>query len=47
MKKKIAEALKIPEERINIKGKTGEKTGPVGEGKLIEAQAVCLGILLK
>jgi len=42
MKKKIAEALKIPEERINIKGKTGEKTGPVGEGKIIEAQAVCL-----
>jgi len=44
MKKKIAEALKIPEERINIKGKTGEKTGPVGEGKIIEAQAVCLGM---
>lgn len=42
MKKKIAKALKIKEERINIKSKTGEKIGPVGEGRIIEAQAVCL-----
>jgi 2-C-methyl-D-erythritol 2,4-cyclodiphosphate synthase len=28
--------------RVNVKAKTAEKMGPVGEGRAIEARAVCL-----
>jgi 2-C-methyl-D-erythritol 2,4-cyclodiphosphate synthase len=27
---------------VNIKAKTAEKMGPVGEGRAIEARAICL-----
>ena len=39
---RIAEALGIEPERVNVKAKTAEKMGPVGEGRAIEARAVCL-----
>lgn len=39
---RIAEALGVDADRINVKAKTAEKMGPVGEGRAIEARAVCL-----
>jgi len=39
---KIAEALSIEVDQVNVKAKTAEKMGPVGEGKAIETRAVCL-----
>lgn len=39
----IAAALEIPADRVNVKGKTGEGLGPVGENRAVECQAVvCL-----
>jgi len=38
----IARALALDVARINVKAKTAEKMGPVGEGRAIEARAVCL-----
>jgi 2-C-methyl-D-erythritol 2,4-cyclodiphosphate synthase len=42
MRKRIAQVLGIEPERVNVKAKTAEKLGPVGEKKAIEARAVCL-----
>jgi 2-C-methyl-D-erythritol 2,4-cyclodiphosphate synthase len=42
MRSRIGEALSISAERVNVKAKTAEKMGPVGEGRAIEARAVCL-----
>jgi 2-C-methyl-D-erythritol 2,4-cyclodiphosphate synthase len=42
MRERIAQALDIAPDAINVKAKTAEKMGPVGEGKAIEARAVCL-----
>ncbi len=42
MRERIAHALGIDASRINVKAKTAEKMGPVGEGRAIEARAVCL-----
>ncbi|WP_040500714.1 2-C-methyl-D-erythritol 2,4-cyclodiphosphate synthase [Ideonella sp. B508-1] len=39
---RIAEALGIEPARVNVKAKTAEKMGPVGEGRAIETRAVCL-----
>ena len=39
---RIAQALGIAADRVNVKAKTAEKMGPVGEGRAIEARAVCL-----
>jgi 2-C-methyl-D-erythritol 2,4-cyclodiphosphate synthase len=39
---RLAEVLQLPPGRINVKAKTAEKMGPVGEGRAIEARAVCL-----
>ncbi|HSI49498.1 MAG TPA: 2-C-methyl-D-erythritol 2,4-cyclodiphosphate synthase [Ideonella sp.] len=39
---RIAEVLDIEPGRVNVKAKTAEKMGPVGEGRAIEARAVCL-----
>ena len=39
---RIAEALGIEAGAVNVKAKTAEKMGPVGEGLAIEARAVCL-----
>ena len=38
----IARALGIDAERVNVKAKTAEKMGPVGEGLAMEARAVVL-----
>ncbi len=38
----IAQCLDVAPQAINVKAKTAEKMGPVGEGRAIEARAVCL-----
>lgn len=42
MRTRIAEALGLSEDQVNVKAKTAEKMGPVGEGRAIEARAICL-----
>lgn len=42
MKVRIAAALGMEENRINIKGKTNEKLGYLGREEAIETQAICL-----
>lgn len=42
MKSCIAQALRVSEEQINIKAKTYEHLGPVGQGQSMEARAVVL-----
>jgi 2-C-methyl-D-erythritol 2,4-cyclodiphosphate synthase len=38
----IAATLGVRVDQVNVKAKTAEKMGPVGEGRAIEARAVCL-----
>ena len=42
MRARIAELLDIPVNQVNVKAKTAEKMGPVGEGLAMEARAVVL-----
>ena len=42
MRQRIAQALGLALEQVNVKAKTAEHLGPVGEGRSIEARAVCL-----
>jgi 2-C-methyl-D-erythritol 2,4-cyclodiphosphate synthase len=42
MRVRIAQALGLAPERVNVKAKTAEKLGPVGQGQAIEARAVVL-----
>ena len=42
MCERIAAAVGLATEAVNVKAKTAEKLGPVGEGRAIEAHAVCL-----
>jgi len=42
MRQRIADALGLAWDQVNVKAKTAEKMGPVGEGRAIEARAVCL-----
>jgi 2-C-methyl-D-erythritol 2,4-cyclodiphosphate synthase len=42
MRQNIAQALIIDADCVNVKAKTAEKMGPVGEGLAIEARAVVL-----
>ena len=42
MVQSIAQALGVAPEQVNVKAKTAEKMGPVGEGLSIEARAVVL-----
>jgi 2-C-methyl-D-erythritol 2,4-cyclodiphosphate synthase len=42
MCQRIAEALEIDVSRVNVKAKTAEKIGPVGQGLSMEARAVAL-----
>jgi 2-C-methyl-D-erythritol 2,4-cyclodiphosphate synthase len=42
MCERIASALGLRPDQVNVKAKTAEKMGPVGEGRAIEARAVCL-----
>ncbi|TDP74368.1 2-C-methyl-D-erythritol 2,4-cyclodiphosphate synthase [Roseateles toxinivorans] len=39
---RLAEVLQLHPGQINVKAKTAEKMGPVGEGRAIETRAVCL-----
>ena len=42
MRESIARALSLDVDQVNVKAKTAEKLGPVGEGLAIEARAVVL-----
>lgn len=42
MCERIAAALGVRRECVNVKAKTAEQMGPVGEGRAIEAHAICL-----
>ena len=42
MRMRIAEALGLQESQVNVKAKTAEKLGPVGQGLSLEARAVAL-----
>ncbi len=42
MCERIAQALQLAADAVNVKAKTAERMGPVGEGRSIEARAVCL-----
>ena len=42
MRECIALALGLPPDAVNVKAKTAENMGPVGEGRAIEARAVAL-----
>lgn len=42
MKERIAQVLGIAADCVNVKAKTAEKMGPVGEGKAMEARAIVL-----
>jgi len=42
MRQRVAGALGVEVDRVNVKAKTAEKMGPVGRLEAIEARAVCL-----
>ena len=42
MRQRVAGALGLDVDRVNVKAKTAEKMGPVGRLEAIEARAVCL-----
>ena len=42
MRRRIADALALDSSRVNVKAKTAEKLGPVGQGLSMEARAVAL-----
>jgi 2-C-methyl-D-erythritol 2,4-cyclodiphosphate synthase len=42
IRKSLAQALECSDDRVFVKGKTGEGLGPIGKGKAVEALAVCL-----
>lgn len=42
MRERIAEALGLDVNQVNVKAKTAEKLGPVGQGLSLEARAVAL-----
>ena len=42
---RIAKILSIQTEQVGLKGKTGEKTGDIGEGRVM--QAMCVALLQK
>ena len=42
MRRLIAHTIGVPESQINVKAKTAETLGPVGQGQGIEARAVAL-----
>ena len=42
MRARIAQALGLDIDQVNVKAKTAERMGPVGEGKAMEARAAAL-----
>ena len=45
--KRIADVLSVERDQINVKAKTGEGIGPVGERQLIQARAITLLTYIK
>jgi 2-C-methyl-D-erythritol 2,4-cyclodiphosphate synthase len=41
MRERLASVLGVALDQVNVKAKTAEKMGPVGEGRAIEARATC------
>ena len=46
MRQRIADVLGLALDAVNVKAKTAERMGPVGEGRAIETRAVCLLVKL-
>lgn len=46
MCQRIADVLGLALDAVNVKAKTAERMGPVGEGRAIETRAVCLLVKL-
>ena len=42
MRERLAQALQLQPSQVNVKAKTAEKLGPVGQGLSIEARAIAL-----
>jgi 2-C-methyl-D-erythritol 2,4-cyclodiphosphate synthase len=42
MRQRLSQALGLALNQVNVKAKTAEKMGPVGDGRAMEARAVCL-----
>ncbi len=42
MRKRIADSLELARDVVNVKAKTAERLGPVGQGMAIEARAIVL-----
>ncbi|MCR9247782.1 MAG: 2-C-methyl-D-erythritol 2,4-cyclodiphosphate synthase [bacterium] len=42
MRARLAELFALPADRVNLKGKTGERVGPIGRGEAMRATAVAL-----
>lgn len=42
IRQRIAEILRISTDQIALKGKTGEKSGDVGTGRIMQCMCVCL-----
>ena len=42
MRARLAQAMAVGIDQVNVKAKTAEKLGPVGQGQAIEARAVAL-----
>lgn len=42
MRERLAAVLGLAPDRVNVKAKTAERLGPVGDGLAMEARAVCL-----
>ena len=42
MRECIAKALQVAPDQVNVKAKTAERLGPVGQGLAMEARAVAL-----
>ena len=40
IRQRLAQILNLPLDRVNVKFKTAERVGPVGEGRSAEAQAI-------
>jgi 2-C-methyl-D-erythritol 2,4-cyclodiphosphate synthase len=42
LRESVAAALEVDAGRVNVKGKTYERLGPIGDGRCLEARAVAL-----
>jgi 2-C-methyl-D-erythritol 2,4-cyclodiphosphate synthase len=42
MRQRLAELFELPTDRVNIKGKTGEKVGEIGRGEAMRATVIAL-----